>query len=152
MRTDVSGMRIEGKLALDRTDKRILAALERNARISFAALGRQINLSRTAVQDRVTRLEADGVIRGYRAEIAEEAGGLMHALLFVEIAVRPCEPALQWLASLEGVCEVFSLSGEVDAVARCVIASPEALAGLNDRVRSSDMISSSRSHIILNHR
>jgi DNA-binding Lrp family transcriptional regulator len=139
-------------MALDRTDRKILAALGRDARISYAALGREINLSRTAVQDRVSRLEKDGVIRGYRAEISDAPAGLIQALLFVGIAARPCEPALQWLASLEGVCEVFSLTGDVDAVARCIVASPEALAALNDRVMSSDMISASTSHVILGRR
>ena len=42
---------------MDHTDQKILAALARNARLSFAALGREIGLSRTAVQDRVGRLE-----------------------------------------------------------------------------------------------
>ena len=104
---------------MDHTDQKILAALARNARLSFAALGREIGLSRTAVQDRVGRLEQSGVITGYVTEYNAEAAGLVSAVLFVRIAARPCDPALTWLASLSGIEEVLSISGEIDALVRC---------------------------------
>lgn len=134
---------------MDQTDKRILAILEGNGRTSAAEIGRQIGLSRTAVQDRVTRLEAAGVIAGYRAIVMEEADTLIRAVLFVTIAVRPCAPALDWLSSLNGVQEVLSLSGDVDALVRCAVSDVAALTALNDRIGQSDMIVSSRSHIVL---
>lgn len=152
MRTDVIHLRLEGILSLDKTDKRILAALAGNARISFAALGREIGLSRTAVQDRVAKLEHSGVIQGYQASISETHTELVRAMLFVRIASRPCSPALTWLASLEGVHEVFSLAGDIDAILKCAVPSPQALAALNDRIGSSDLILSSQAQIILSRR
>lgn len=134
---------------VDQTDKRILALLDRNARISFAALGREISLSRTAVQDRVAKLEADGVIKGYHADYATEQSRLIHAMLFVKIAVRPCDPALNWLASLDGVHEVLSLSGEIDAIVKCVVPSPNDLTKLNDAVGASTFIATSTSSLVL---
>lgn len=134
---------------MDLTDQKILAALARNARMSFAALGREIGLSRTAVQDRVGRLEDRGVITGYHTEYDAEAAGLVRAVLFVTIAARPCELALAWLASLSGVEEVLSLSGEIDALVRCRVASPVALTALNDRIGTSELIASSVSSLIL---
>lgn len=50
---------------IDPIDQRILAALRANARISHAQLGEIVRLSRTAVRQRVERLERDGRIRGY---------------------------------------------------------------------------------------
>lgn len=134
---------------MDYTDRKILAALGRNARMSFAALGREIGLSRTAVQDRVGRLEQSGVITGYVTEYNAEAAGLVRAVLFVKIAARPCDPALAWLAALVGVEEVLSLSGEIDAVVHCRVASPAALATLNDKIGASDLIASSLSSLVL---
>ncbi|MCG7493249.1 Lrp/AsnC family transcriptional regulator [Thalassobius sp. Cn5-15] len=134
---------------MDQTDKRIVAILEGNGRTSAAEVGRQIGLSRTAVQDRVTRLEAAGVIEGYRAIVSQEDGSLIRAVLFVTIAVRPCAPALDWLSSLTGVQEVLSLSGDVDALVRCAVPNVAALTTLNDRIGQSDLVVRSTSHIVL---
>ena len=47
---------------LDELDYRILKILEKEGRKSFAEIGRELNLSRTAVRDRVLALEEKGVI------------------------------------------------------------------------------------------
>lgn len=122
------------------------------ARICFTQLGREIGLSRTAVQDRVARLEQRGAIRGYYADIGPDRGGTIEAVLFVEIARRPCGPVLDWLASLEGVSEVMSLAGDTDALVRCSLSSPAALTVLNDRIGASDLIRSSKAHLVLGRR
>lgn len=54
---------------IDRTDLRILEELQRDGRLSNAALARRVNLSPTPCLERVKRLERDGFIRGYRAEL-----------------------------------------------------------------------------------
>jgi Lrp/AsnC family leucine-responsive transcriptional regulator len=133
----------------DRTDKRILALLEKNARMSAAAIGREIGLSRTAVQDRISRMEANGAIQGYRAVSADDGLAMARALIFIEIAERPCGKALKWLAALPGVTEVHSLAGEIDAVASVAAPSASELSDLNDRIGSSPMVARARSEIIL---
>jgi Lrp/AsnC family transcriptional regulator, leucine-responsive regulatory protein len=54
---------------LDLYDARILAELQADARLSMAALGRRVHLSQPAVTERVRKLEAAGVITGYRAVV-----------------------------------------------------------------------------------
>src|SRR6476620_11922031 len=61
MPTDISG--------IDAYDGRILAELQRDARITMAELGRRVHLSQPAVTERVRKLELNGVIKGYRAEV-----------------------------------------------------------------------------------
>lgn len=56
-------------LELDAVAWKILEALQHNARLSFAELGRQIGLSTPAVAERVHRLEEAGVITGYHAAL-----------------------------------------------------------------------------------
>ena len=134
---------------MDLTDRRILAVLEGNARTSAAEIGRQIGLSRTAVQDRLSKLEASGVVSGYHVQVAEAHDDMIRAVLFVKIAARPCDPALNWMASLEGVLEVISLSGELDALVRCTVPDVAALTALNDRIGASDLIAKSSSSVVL---
>jgi Lrp/AsnC family leucine-responsive transcriptional regulator len=71
-------------LELDRIDRAILAALSRNARISVTELGQKVGLSKTPVAARLRRLEAEGVIIGYRAELSARRLGLEH-VAFLEI-------------------------------------------------------------------
>ena len=54
---------------IDAYDSRILAELQRDARISMAELGRRVHLSQPAVTERVRKLELQGVIKGYRAAV-----------------------------------------------------------------------------------
>ncbi|MBA2672597.1 Lrp/AsnC family transcriptional regulator [Ramlibacter sp.] len=54
---------------LDAYDGRILAELQRDARITMAELGRRVHLSQPAVTERVRKLEVGGFIKGYRAVV-----------------------------------------------------------------------------------
>lgn len=69
---------------LDDLDRRILKVLATDGRISMTALGQSVGLSKTPVTARVKRLEALGVITGYRAELSAGKLGLEH-VAFVEV-------------------------------------------------------------------
>lgn len=56
-------------IPLDAYDTRILAELQADARLTLAELGRRVHLSQPAVTERVRKLEAAGVITGYRATV-----------------------------------------------------------------------------------
>jgi Lrp/AsnC family leucine-responsive transcriptional regulator len=60
---------------IDETDRSILAALQRDGRIAFADLAKQVGLAPSTVHARVQRLEQTGVIRGYRAVVDAGAAG-----------------------------------------------------------------------------
>jgi Lrp/AsnC family transcriptional regulator len=50
---------------LDKTDYKILKLLQQNARLTIQEIGKQINLSKTPVHERIRRLEREGVIDRY---------------------------------------------------------------------------------------
>jgi len=56
-------------LSLDKTDRKILDIVSADARVSITELARQVALSKTPVLARLKRLEKQGVIRGYSAQI-----------------------------------------------------------------------------------
>ena len=74
---------------LDRRDLDILAALQDDARATYADVGRRVGLSPSSVHDRVRKLEQTGVIRGYRAVVDTEALGLSVTAL---VAITPLDP------------------------------------------------------------
>ncbi|MEL6315321.1 MAG: Lrp/AsnC family transcriptional regulator [Pseudomonadota bacterium] len=75
---------MQNTAALDELDQRILAVLATDGRISMTALGQTVGLSKTPVTARVKRLEALGVITGYRAELSASKLGLAH-IAFLEV-------------------------------------------------------------------
>ena len=91
----------------------MLAELQQDARLSFAELGRRVGLSSPAVAERLARLEEDGVITGYRAEVDPRALGFT---LGVVIRIRPAPRELHKVAELAQrtpeVVECHRITGE----------------------------------------
>jgi Lrp/AsnC family leucine-responsive transcriptional regulator len=93
--------------AIDLVDTRILDALQRNGRVPQVEIAREVGLAPSAVLERMRKLEARGVIRGYTALVNPKAAGLG---MLAFIAVRTSEAA-----------------DEEDAVAQTLVAMPEVL-------------------------
>ena len=71
---------------LDDIGWKILAELQQNARIPFAELGRRVGLSTPAVTERVHKMEEEGIIVGYRAQVNPAKVGLS-ILAFINVKV-----------------------------------------------------------------
>ena len=66
----------DGDRAIDAVDEQLIELLRANGRASYAELARQVGLSSPAVHERVGKLEAAGVITGYRAVVDPPSVGL----------------------------------------------------------------------------
>jgi Lrp/AsnC family leucine-responsive transcriptional regulator len=99
--------------ALDTTDARLLAELQENARLTHAELGRRVSLSPPAVAERLRRLEGDGVVTAYRAEVDPRTLGYT---LGVIMRIRPSARQLHKVAELaretREVVECHRITGE----------------------------------------
>ncbi len=71
---------------LDKLDRRILALLQKDGRLSMKDLGEQVGLSITPCIERVKRMERDGIISGYYARVNPAALGAS-LLMFVQITL-----------------------------------------------------------------
>jgi Lrp/AsnC family leucine-responsive transcriptional regulator len=71
---------------LDERDLDIIAALQEDARATYADVAARVGMSASAVHERVRKLEQSGVIRSYRAVVDPEALGLFVTAL---IAATP---------------------------------------------------------------
>jgi Lrp/AsnC family leucine-responsive transcriptional regulator len=99
---------------MDATDRRIVDLLRHNARLSYAELARQVGLTPPSVHERVGKLEAAGVIRGYHAEVAPEAVGLgVTALIGIVLqAETDADVLVEALRDLPQVESCYFLAGE----------------------------------------
>ncbi len=115
--TVTSGVRapsnLENDKLLDETNRRILAELADDPRLSMSALGRRIGMSAPAVTERVQRLERQGVIRGYRLDIDPGALGYpIAAWVRVRPALGHGKIAEQIAARQPEVVECHKITGE----------------------------------------
>lgn len=141
-------MRNDGKL--DPTNRRLLALLKEHGRTSASDLGRTLGLSRTAVQDRIRRLEKAGVILGYTAVVSVvEDLPPVSALVSINISERPCAPVLALLRTLPEVERLFSVAGPTDAVILVRVADTQALSALVDRISAIKHISKATAAVVL---
>jgi Lrp/AsnC family leucine-responsive transcriptional regulator len=97
----------------DATDERLLEELQENARLSNAELGRRVSLSAPAVADRLRRLERDGVVTGYRAEIDPRAlGYTLGAIMRIRPAARQLPTVAELARATPEVVECHRITGE----------------------------------------
>ena len=117
-------------IVLDGVDRRILAALQQEARITYDELAGRVGLSGSATLRRVKRLEEAGVIEGYVALVRPERVGLgLTAYINVRLEKHaeghkrhPIELFRASVQSWPEVVECAALTGEMDYLLRLVVA------------------------------
>lgn len=98
---------------LDAVNCAILEELQRDARLSMAELGRRVNMSPPAVAERVQRLEREGVIRGYHADVDPvRVGYAVAAVVRVAPATRQLDRIREIARETPEVVECHRITGE----------------------------------------
>ena len=95
----------------DTYDTRILAELQADARLSWSELGRRVHLSQPAVVERVRKLEAAGVITGYRATVNPAALGYGIGAL-VRVGRTQYEQMHALIADTPEIEQAWNITGE----------------------------------------
>lgn len=120
---------------LDATAWRILEELQRDARLSFAELGRRVGLSTPATAERVRNLESAGILAGYRAEIDLARVGL--PILAVVRMSAVAETPARITAAVQAMPEILECHRATGAdafIMKVAVASVEHLEALIDRL------------------
>jgi Lrp/AsnC family transcriptional regulator, leucine-responsive regulatory protein len=98
---------------LDDVNRRLLLELQEDARLTQAELGRRVGLSAPAVAERLQRLEAEGVIAGYRAVVNPRAAGFaLSAVLRIRPAPRELRKVAELARGTPEVVECHRITGE----------------------------------------
>jgi Lrp/AsnC family leucine-responsive transcriptional regulator len=98
---------------VDGTNRLILSELQDDARVTVAELGRRVGLSAPAVADRLQRMENEGVIRAYRADIDPRALGYsLGAVLRIRPAPRQIHKVAVLARDTPEVTECHRITGE----------------------------------------
>lgn len=129
---------------MDELDRRLVRALQHDARLSYRALGRQIGLSQPAVAERVRRLEETGVLTGYRARIDRGRAGLpVTAYLRVTCAGDRFRAVHRLAQELPTILECHHITGEACFMVKVADADLEGLERTIERFREHGEVVSS---------
>ncbi|HNP16368.1 MAG TPA: Lrp/AsnC family transcriptional regulator, partial [Terrimesophilobacter sp.] len=104
----------EKKYSVDAIDRRIIAELGKDARLSLRALADRVHISRTAAHTRFTRLLEHGVITGFSANVDREALGLGITAIVIVKVDADWPTVSEALAALPFVEKAQALAGDID--------------------------------------
>jgi Lrp/AsnC family leucine-responsive transcriptional regulator len=136
------------KRALDRTDRKLLSLLERDARLSTAELARRVEMSGPAVAERIARLIDTGVIAGCRTEIDPAALGLGMSVMIEFTPYGPdVETAVARVAGVPEVTDCYRVTGTAFLI---LFAHVRNNRHLNDMLLSLAAIGSTKTSVVLN--
>jgi len=141
-------------MAIDRTDRAIIAELAADSRLSIRTIAERVHISRTAANHRVQRLIADGVLTGFGAQVDRKAIGLeVVAIVIVKVEKVPWPEVASALAELPFVESVLAVSGDIDFVLTVSAPDHQHLSEVIMRqIQGMAGVVSTRSHVVLDAR
>ena len=138
-------------VTIDRVDRRILAALQADGRRTFAEIGADVALSAPSVHERIKKLEARGIIRGYGAVVDADLVGL-GVLAFVAVIQ---DSRADWAAlarhfrAIPEILECHHVAGEEDFLLKVSARDTGHLERVLNDIQATDQVDSTRTTVVL---
>ena len=135
---------------MDEIDRQLLSGLRENARASTAALARQLGVSRTTIQSRISRLERSKTITGYTVRTSEaQEKGTIRALVMITLGPKQAAGVESAVRKMPDVRALHSVSGPFDMIAEAATPSISDMDVLIDRIGALDGVERTTSSVIL---
>jgi DNA-binding Lrp family transcriptional regulator len=141
---------------LDATDWALVQALQDDARTSNRELAAAVHVSPSTSSERIRGLRADGVIRGYHADIDFGALG-RHVQALTAVTIRPptreiIEAFRNWTSTLPEIVGVFVVSGAADFLLHVAVPDTDALyAFVIDRLTERPEVADVNTSVVYEH-
>jgi len=136
---------------MDSIDIKILRALNENARAKASAISKQVNLSVSAVIERMHKLEDSGVITGYTALLDHKALGRdISAWLEVNLEhPKHFDHFTEKVQRLHNVLACYYLTGDFDFMLHVMASSSEELEAVHQKIKQMEGVCVTKTHIVL---
>ncbi len=135
---------------MDDTDRRLIALLRNDGRATIASLAKALGVARGTVQNRMSRLESDGVILGYtvrlRPQVEEQR---IRALMTIAVEGNRIDSVIEALKGDPAVGALHSTNGRWDIVAELRADSLEAFDRVLGRIRQLEGIAHTETSLLL---
>jgi DNA-binding Lrp family transcriptional regulator len=134
---------------MDQFDEKIIRILTENARVSVTRIAKIVNLSRTAVDARIKKMEQSGLIVGYRLVLGKQGGRETQCFLTISLNGCSCEQAAPHILKFPEVSKCYSVAGEVDLIVYLETDSMKRILEIIEKLESLSIINKIRTHVIL---
>ena len=135
---------------INELDKRLLALLNTNARMSVSDLARGLDLSRSTVQNKILKLEQQGVIKGYSVEFGDSyLSSLISAHVSLKVTQKLTTKTNLDLKQIPAITQLHAISGEYDLIAIVEAQSLEQLSHILDDIGNLEGVERTTSSVIL---
>lgn len=135
---------------MDDTDRQLIALLRDNARMPVVALAKKLRVARATVQNRIARLERDGVIVGYTLRLRPEVEThRIRAMMGLEVESNLEESVIRLLRGNVNVSALYSTNGRWDLLADLRVDTLETLDRLLNTIRATPGVLSTETSIVL---
>ena len=137
-------------MTMDAKNQKLLKLLTETARESTSSLARKLQLSRTAVQERINKLQKDGVIAGFTVKLDREyEKRLIKTWVLMQTRQRLSQQVVASLSRIEEVTSLRTISGTYDLIATLQAESTERIDEVLDQISEIDGIEKTISSIEL---
>lgn len=131
-------------------DAKLLDLLRANAREPAASLARKLGVARSTLQERIARLEREGVIKGYTVRLSDEAAAKnFRAVVMIEADARQADRVNAELKRIPEVRSLAAVSGIYDMMAVVETDTPTRMDTVLDRIGKASGVAKTVSSIIL---
>jgi DNA-binding Lrp family transcriptional regulator len=131
-------------------DRQLLSLLQANAREPTASLARKLEVSRSSVQERISRLEKAGVITGYSVRIDENRLQLtINCFTMTSCTNKSYTDVMTSLRKMDAVQAVYAVSGESDFIIHLATATLSELNAELTRINLIKGVAHTSSHIVM---
>ena len=135
---------------MDDLDRQLIALLRGNARLPVATLARNLKVARGTVQNRIARLERDGVIAGYTVRLrARDEDRRIVALMLLAVEGNSVENLLFTLRGDPAVSALHTTNGRWDVVAELRADTLEEFDRVLGRIRRIEGVATSETNLLL---
>lgn len=136
---------------MDTIDTKILRCLTRDARMNASQISQQVNLSVSAVIERMRKLEASGLIKGYTAILDERLAGInVQAMISIRLEHPKYNAEFNRLMQAhESILDCFYITGDFDYIARIGVRTTEELTGVLHDIKQIPGVSLTRTYVVL---
>ncbi len=136
---------------MDHIDNKILRCLTKDARMNASQISQKVNLSISAVIERMKKMEASGLIRGYTAVIDEKLAGFnVQAMISIRLEHPKYNQEFnRQMCNHDRVMECFYITGDFDYIARIGVSSTEELTKVLHDIKQIPGVSLTRTYVVL---
>ena len=136
---------------MDTIDYKILRCLKENARQKASAIGESINLSVSAVLERIRKMEKNGLIEGYTVILNQRnLGNDMAALMEVSLVhPRYYDSFTEMIEKNASIISCDYLTGDFDFLLKILTDTSESLEQIHRQIKSIEGVSATKTHFVL---